>query len=72
MIGAYAMGFEISPGPVDARVRVAIDYDLPRDGLPRILGLLFGKSYARWCTRKMVRDAQRMSVTFAQPTLRVS
>ena len=72
VIGAYAMGFEISPGPIAARVRVAIDYDLPREGLPRILGLLFGKSYARWCTRKMVRDAQRMSITFARPVVRVS
>ena len=72
VIGAYAMGFEISPDSSSARIRVAIDYDLPREGLPRILGSLFGKSYARWCTRKMVRDAQRMSITFARPAIRVS
>lgn len=72
VIGQYAMGFEISLEPLVARVRVAIDYDLPRSGLPRFLGLLFGKSYARWCTRKMVRDAQRMSITLARPAVRVS
>jgi len=72
VIGAYAMGFEISPDSSAARIRVDIDYDLPSKGLPRVLGSLFGKSYARWCTRKMVRDAQRMTITFAQPAIRVS
>ncbi|HET9636367.1 MAG TPA: hypothetical protein VFP26_10600 [Gemmatimonadaceae bacterium] len=72
VIGAYAMGFEIWSQPSVARIRVSIDYDLPRKGLPRVLGLLFGKSYARWCTRRMVRDAQRMSMTFARPVVRVS
>jgi len=72
VIGQYAMGFEISPESLVARVRVAIDYTLPRSGLARILGLLLGKSYARWCTRKMVRDAQRMSIAFAPPAIQVS
>lgn len=72
VIGAYSMGFEISPASLAARVRVAIDYDLPRNGLPRILGLLFGKSYARWCTRKMVRDAQRVTSAVARLAVQVS
>jgi hypothetical protein len=36
-----------------------IDYDLPTRGLSRILGRLFGRMYAKWCTRQMVRDAER-------------
>jgi len=72
VIGAYAMGFEISSQPSAARIRVSIDYDLPRKGLPRVLGMLFGQSYARWCTRKMVRDAERMTITVARAAVTVS
>lgn len=59
VIGSYAMGFEILPERDDPLLRVSIDYELPRSGLSRWLGHLFSRSYAKWCMRKMVHDAQR-------------
>ena len=57
VIGAYRMGFTISPHANDSRLAVFIDYMLPPDGLAHVLGLLFGKAYATWCTHRMVSDA---------------
>jgi hypothetical protein len=57
VIGSYRMGYELEPDPVGSRLRVFIDYDLPERGASRLLGRLFGRSYARWCTRRMVTDA---------------
>ena len=60
VIGAYRMGFELTPEAGDgSRLRVFIDYALPERGLAHWLGRLFGRSYARWCTRRMVADAVR-------------
>ena len=58
VIGPYRMGFAIQSIRGGVLVRVEIDYDLPRSGFSRLLGRLFGQSYAKWCTRKMVQDAQ--------------
>ena len=60
VIGQYQMGFTIVPEPAQARLTVQIDYELPQGGPLRILGLLLRASYARWCTKKMVNDAQRV------------
>ena len=57
VIGAYRMGFVISPAPSGSRLVVFIDYRLPAYGLARGLGLLLGRTYAGWCTRRMARDA---------------
>lgn len=57
VIGRYRMGFELTPAATGTRTRVAIDYDLPQSGFPRLLGVLFARSYAKWCTRRMVQDA---------------
>ncbi len=57
VIGSYRMGYELGPDPAGSRLRVFIDYDLPKRGASRLLGRLFGRSYARWCTRRMVTDA---------------
>lgn len=43
------------------QLRVTIDYDLPKKGTPHLLGLLFGRFYAKGCTRRMVRSAHRFS-----------
>jgi hypothetical protein len=59
VIGQYTMGFNVSEAEGRTRVRVVIDYDLPTRGFPRLLGVLFGRMYAKWCTRQMVQDAQR-------------
>jgi hypothetical protein len=59
VIGPYRMGFELLPAGTDARLRVLIDYELPKTGISRWLGWIFGPSYARWCVRQMAEDAQR-------------
>ena len=61
VIGPYEMGFVVSRrGPSKTDLVVAIDYGLPTAGtVSRLLGRLFGGMYARWCTRRMVNDAQR-------------
>ena len=58
VIGSYRMGFHLKPGDGPAQLRVSIDYDLPTKGISRLFGRLFGRSYAKWCTRQMVHDAQ--------------
>jgi hypothetical protein len=59
VIGQYQMGFELTSSAVGSTLRVHIRYNLPRAGLPRLLGRLFGKVYAAWCTSQMVADAQK-------------
>ena len=59
VIGAYRMGFALSKGASgQSQLTVHIDYELPQRGLPSLLGRLFGRMYAKWCTRQMVVDAQ--------------
>lgn len=58
VIGAYRMGFDLKRRDAMTSLKVGIDYELPRRGLSRVLGRLFGRSYATWCTRRMVLDAQ--------------
>lgn len=61
VIGQYRMGFTLEPlDSHRSNLRVEIDYELPRRGFPFALGLLFGRAYAKWCTRQMVVDAQRV------------
>lgn len=57
VIGPYRMSFEVTGAESASRLRVSIDYELPARGAERVLGRLFGRAYARWCTRRMVRDA---------------
>ena len=57
VIGSYRMGLDLMPQAAGARLRIFLDYTFPRAGLPWLLGHLFGPLYARWCTRRMVRDA---------------
>ena len=56
VIDHYRMGFEISPLEKDSMLRVFIEYSLPAKVPARWLGILFGKYYARWCTRRMTDD----------------
>lgn len=57
VIGPYGMGFSLSARQGGSLLRVFIDYSPPSDGAFRVLGRLFGRSYARWCTNRMARDA---------------
>ncbi len=56
IIGAYEMGFELTPERDGTRLQVWIDYDLPRRGWGRRAPAL-AAFYARWCVRRMVTDA---------------
>jgi hypothetical protein len=66
VIGRYRMGFALVPASVSASgdgsdevtLTVFIDYTLPGRGLSRLLGWLFGHWYARWCTPRMLADAE--------------
>ena len=57
VIGSYRMGFTISPQGKRSHLAVFIEYQLPPRGLSHGLGLLFGRIYAAWCTRRMANDA---------------
>jgi hypothetical protein len=59
VIGPYRMGFDIAPAEAGSKLRVFIDFDLPRRGAARLLGALFGTAYARWCVARMSSDAVR-------------
>jgi hypothetical protein len=59
VIGDYQLGFEIVPRGSQSVVRVFIEYELPSSWPGRWLGRLFAATYARWCTEKMGRDAER-------------
>ena len=56
VIGLYRMGFELSAQGNGSMLRVFIEYALPERAPARWLGRLFGRYYARWCTRQMVDD----------------
>ena len=59
VIGHYRMGFEIAPQGNVSQLRIFIDYALPEYFPERWLGRIFGSWYARWCTLKMVKDAEK-------------
>ena len=61
VIGSYRMGFTISPEGDRSRLVVFIDYKLPPRGFAYGLGLIFGRAYAAWCTRRMASDAGAIS-----------
>ena len=63
VIGPYRMGLSIAPTPGGSRVRVFIDYALPGSWLGRLLGQVFGRFYAHWCTKTMVEDAVKHFAT---------
>ncbi len=66
VIGQYRMGFAVTPQENGALLRVYIDYALPERAPARWLGYLLGRYYARWCTRRMVRDTVKHFATSEQ------
>ena len=58
IIGGYRMGFEIEQEHGVSRLRVLVDYDLPRSLIGRILGTFLAPVYARWCVERMAKDAK--------------
>ena len=59
VVGQYRMLFSTSAVRDGTQLRVAIDYNRPTSPFPRLLGILFGPMYARWCTSQMVSDAAK-------------
>lgn len=57
VMGHYRMGFDVKPSDDSSLVRVFIDYSLPMGFVGQCLGRVFGSVYAKWCTRRMTRDA---------------
>jgi hypothetical protein len=64
VVGAYEMGFEITPANLGSKLRVWIAYDLSPNLIGRWLGPLLAPVYARWCVGRMVSDA---AAHFRQP-----
>lgn len=58
VIGHYKMGFEIKPDTKGSRIKIFIDYDLPKSYPTRWLGYLFGDFYARWCIKQMINGVK--------------
>lgn len=54
VIGAYKIGVQITPVRDGSRMRVFIDYELPKGWLSYSLGFLFGRFYAKWCINQML------------------
>jgi len=52
VIGDYRLGFRLEDMGNNAKITVYIDYSLPE--VNKILGVLFGGVYAKWCVRQMV------------------
>lgn len=64
IMGAYRMGFEISPtNGGGSHLRVFIDYDHLTTLIGGILSTLFASIYADWCVRQMAKDAKRHFLT---------
>jgi hypothetical protein len=66
IIGAYRMGFTISPDNGGSNLRVFIDYELPHSTRSRWLIPKLASWYARWCTQRMVADAVAHFATVRQ------
>lgn len=67
VVGRYRMWFQLTQAEARSTLRVAIDYDLPARGIAHVLGLLFRRMYARWCTRQMTTDAVRFFAARPSP-----
>lgn len=59
VVGAYRMGFVLTPDAGSSQLRVWIDYDWPAGRWARLPGRLLGRIYADWCVRRMAIDAAR-------------
>lgn len=58
VFGRYRLGFGIAPEGGGSRVRVFVDYDLPRTPPGRLLGPVGAHAYARWCVSRMLAEAR--------------
>ena len=55
IIDSYEMGILVEPlAEMRSRLTLTFDYELPRSGLRRLLGMLLAAAYARWCLSGML------------------
>ncbi len=54
VIDHYKLGFEIEVKENQSKLKVYIDYNIPKTFITKILGQLFGGIYAKWCVRQMI------------------
>lgn len=54
VIDHYRLGFEIKPNDSNSSIDIYIDYNLPKSFKTRLVGILFGGMYAKWCVRQMI------------------
>lgn len=58
VIDQYTLGFKIEPESQGSQFTVYIDYDLPKSWKTRVLGMLLGGMYAKWCVRQMINGTK--------------
>jgi hypothetical protein len=63
VIGPYRLGFKIVPSGEASEITVFIEYALPSSPGGRLLGLLFGAMYAKWCVQQMVTGVDKRFVS---------
>jgi hypothetical protein len=55
----FKMNLTIQPGRQQCAATLSISYDQPLSFIGRVLCVVFGKWYARWCISSMFRDTAR-------------
>ena len=59
IIASYEMRLAVDPlSPSSSRLTISIAYELPAAWFWRCVAILLAGSYARWCLRRMCRDAK--------------
>lgn len=58
VIGHYKMGLETNAENGGTKLKVFINYELPKSRSTRWLGYLFSGIYAKWCVQQMLNDAR--------------
>lgn len=58
VIGNYELGFKITPENNNSKLKVYIDYELPRSLRTHWLGILFGGMYAKMCVQQMTNGVK--------------
>jgi Polyketide cyclase / dehydrase and lipid transport len=58
VLGHFEMRFGVEPVSEGTRLTMVLEYELPPKGVGRLLGWALTASYAKWCLRRMCRDAK--------------
>lgn len=58
VIDHYTLGYEIKAENNGCKIKVFIDYNLPRSLRTYWLGLLFGEMYSKWCVQQMINGVK--------------